>query len=171
MSLGKESPLIFSKFNPLNTDSPVNTDTFYDPLSVRINGFWLCVLPKCLDGYFGRSLELSWNPCHPNMGRTCAILQTDYLVCFKQKSFLCKLKISKKETGFCTQAKPWRRAQSKIIASVKRTVPKWRLKTSTKEAVNFIFRPKQKRLSTSRCHRLLPKRVVPSLYCTQFDSN
>ena len=33
LSLGKESPFIFSKFNPLNTDS------LYDPLSVRINGF------------------------------------------------------------------------------------------------------------------------------------
>ena len=32
LSLGKESPFIFSEFNPLNTD------TFCDPLSVRING-------------------------------------------------------------------------------------------------------------------------------------
>ena len=32
LSLGKESPYIFSKFNPLNTD------TFYGPLSVCING-------------------------------------------------------------------------------------------------------------------------------------
>ena len=31
LSLGKESPYIFSKFNPLNTD------TFHGPLSVRIN--------------------------------------------------------------------------------------------------------------------------------------
>ena len=35
MSLGKENPYIFSKFNPLNTD------TFYGPLSGRINGVWL----------------------------------------------------------------------------------------------------------------------------------
>ena len=37
LSLGKESPFIFSKFNPLNTDNPFNMDTFYGPLSVRIN--------------------------------------------------------------------------------------------------------------------------------------
>ena len=35
VSLGKENPYIFSKFNPLNTD------TFYGPLSGRINGVWL----------------------------------------------------------------------------------------------------------------------------------
>ena len=33
--LGKESPYIFSKFNPLITDA------FDGPLSVRINGVWL----------------------------------------------------------------------------------------------------------------------------------
>ena len=32
LSLGKESPYILSKFNPLNTD------TFHGPLTVRING-------------------------------------------------------------------------------------------------------------------------------------
>ena len=32
LSLGKESPNLFSKFNPLNTN------TFYGPLSVLING-------------------------------------------------------------------------------------------------------------------------------------
>ena len=35
LSLGKESPYIFSQFNPLNTD------TWYGLLSVRINGVWL----------------------------------------------------------------------------------------------------------------------------------
>ena len=35
LSLGKQGPSIFSKFNPLNTD------TFHGPLSVRINGVWL----------------------------------------------------------------------------------------------------------------------------------
>ena len=35
LSLAKESHYIFSKFNPLNTD------TFYGPLSVCINGVWL----------------------------------------------------------------------------------------------------------------------------------
>ena len=39
LSLGKESPYIFSKFNPLNTDtSLLRTVTFYGTLSVRING-------------------------------------------------------------------------------------------------------------------------------------
>ena len=35
LSLGKESPYIFSKFNPLNMDA------FYTPLSVHINGVGL----------------------------------------------------------------------------------------------------------------------------------
>ena len=42
LSLGKESPYIFSKFNPLyNTDIPFNTETFSCPLSVRTNDVWL----------------------------------------------------------------------------------------------------------------------------------
>ena len=42
LSMGKESPYIFSKFNPLyNTDNPFNMGTFYGPLSVRTNGIWL----------------------------------------------------------------------------------------------------------------------------------
>ena len=42
LSLGKESPYILSKFNPLyNTDNPLNMGTFYGPLSVRTNGIWL----------------------------------------------------------------------------------------------------------------------------------
>ena len=40
LSLGKESPHIFSKFNPLNMV------TFYDPLSVCINGIWLFRLSR-----------------------------------------------------------------------------------------------------------------------------
>ena len=40
--MGKESPYIFSKFNPLyNTDNPLNMGTFYGPLSVCTNGIWL----------------------------------------------------------------------------------------------------------------------------------
>ena len=38
LSLGKESLYVFSKFNPfLKYGDPSNTDTFYEPLSVRIN--------------------------------------------------------------------------------------------------------------------------------------
>ena len=38
LSLGKESPYIFSKFNTLNTD------TFHGPFSVGFNGLWLYFL-------------------------------------------------------------------------------------------------------------------------------
>ena len=38
LSLGKESLYVFSKFNPLlKYGDPSNTDTVYEPLSVRIN--------------------------------------------------------------------------------------------------------------------------------------
>ena len=41
MSLEKENPYIFSKFNPLNTDTPlIYTDTFLWAPGVRINGVW-----------------------------------------------------------------------------------------------------------------------------------
>ena len=39
LSLEKENPYIFSKFNPLNTDTPlIYTDTFLWAPGVRING-------------------------------------------------------------------------------------------------------------------------------------
>ena len=39
LSLGKKSPYIFSKLNPLNTDIPlIWTLSFFAPLSVCING-------------------------------------------------------------------------------------------------------------------------------------
>ena len=39
LSQGKENHYIFSKFNTLYTDTPlIQTDAFYTPLSVRING-------------------------------------------------------------------------------------------------------------------------------------
>ena len=40
LSLGKESPYIFSKFNPLY-NTPFNTDTFSCLLSVHTNDVWL----------------------------------------------------------------------------------------------------------------------------------
>ena len=38
LSLGKESPYIFSKFNPFNTDTPFTSTLSIAPLSVRTLG-------------------------------------------------------------------------------------------------------------------------------------
>lgn len=45
LSLGKESPFIFSKFNPLNTDTPLVPTVSLAPSVYRINGvrLWLYV--------------------------------------------------------------------------------------------------------------------------------
>ena len=44
LSLGKESPYILFKFNPLNTDA------FYGPFSVRTNGVWLSFVLRIVLG-------------------------------------------------------------------------------------------------------------------------
>ena len=41
LSLGKETPYIFSKFNPLNKDFPLTWTCSIGPLSVCINGLCL----------------------------------------------------------------------------------------------------------------------------------
>ena len=52
-SLGKESPLIFSKSNLAKNGHPVNTDTFYGPLTVRgVNGVWLYIFILLINWYF-----------------------------------------------------------------------------------------------------------------------
>ena len=57
LSLRKESPYIFSKFNPLNMNTPlIYTDTFYGPLSVRINMVWLYLLACVVGVEWGRGL-------------------------------------------------------------------------------------------------------------------
>lgn len=38
LSMGKESPYKFFYLQPTEYGHPVNTDTFYDPLSVLVNG-------------------------------------------------------------------------------------------------------------------------------------
>ena len=47
LSLGKESPYILSNSTCLIYGHPVTKDTFYGPLSVRINGVWLYYITNC----------------------------------------------------------------------------------------------------------------------------
>ena len=55
LSLRKESPYIFSKFNRLNMDTPlIYTDTFCGPLSVRINRVRLYLLACVVGVEWGR---------------------------------------------------------------------------------------------------------------------
>ena len=56
---------IFSKFNPLNTDTQlINTDTFCGPLSVRINVFWTV----------SRGVAWLWKPANMKVENNSAVV-------------------------------------------------------------------------------------------------
>ena len=59
LPLGKESPYIFSKFNPLNRDTPliIYKDTFYSPSVSVLTGLTVICLPMKHLGVLKNSLK------------------------------------------------------------------------------------------------------------------